>query len=309
MAENRGDLETIYQQPQPITRKTKEQEPGKREYSPLEPLRRDFNSRRIYSNEEGKAIINDPDLHTIMQSYRNSVIEGSLLDLGAGTTHLHYMTAIEDKLSQITALDLTPKNIQLLHELLKGVSGKTAQKPEYVESQDVEILKLTAQAIAQDPRYGQNRTAEGILSNITQKPLKEDGQPDFIVGDMYDLTVLGDRKFDNILLGFSLSVSKDINDLGRLFAGIQQHLNPGGRIIIADFEGFSDEDLETFTEDEVVTSRYHTNYPLNAEILASILKNAGFSEVEVNKRAVETEEEEKEHDLGYLFAKATFKPQ
>lgn len=300
--------EKTTEQPPEITVEEKERE---REYNPLEPLRRDFNPECIKRNEKGEAVIDDPDLHTLMRFYRDSIKKGSLLDIGAGATHHHYMTALEDKLSAITALDLSPRNIQLLRELQEGETNRQSEAPKYIESQDIEILKTTAEAVAADPQYGKERSTEEILHNIAKKTSLKDGSPDLVVGDMYDLSPLGERKFDNVLLGFSLFVSKDEKDLARLFSEIQKHLEPDGRIIISDFgdpeEGeilFQDEDLGTFHEDKPILDKYHTDFRLDKKTLSGILKDVGFTNVKIAEKSVEAEGDEAEHELKYMFATA-----
>lgn len=300
--------EKTAEQPPEITVEEKERE---REYNPLEPLRRDFNSESVKRNEKGDAVIDDPDLHNLMRFYRDSIKEGSLLDIGAGATHHHYMIALEDKLSAITALDLSPRNIQLLRELQEGAVNKQSEAPKYIESKDIEVLKITAEAVAADPRYGKERSTQEMLNNIAKKTSLKDGSPDLVVGDMYDLSPLGDRKFDNVLLGFSLFVSKDEKDLARLFSEIKKHLEPGGRIIISDFGDpeqeeilFQDEDLETFYEDKPILDKYHADFRLDKKTLSKTLKDVGFVNVKIAEKSVEAEGSEAEHELKYMFATA-----
>ena len=70
---------------------TREEE---KSYNPLDPVRIDFGNEWIYRKRGKGAVIDDPDYHNIQRFYRNSIKEGSLLNLGAGATHFHHMLGI-----------------------------------------------------------------------------------------------------------------------------------------------------------------------------------------------------------------------
>ena len=101
-----------------------------------------------------------------------------------------------------------------------------------------------ADAVAHDPDYGPERKGKKLLNFLTRKMERSDGTFDAHVGDMYKLDeCLGERKFDNILIGFSLFVPKGHGDekLTDLFKGVRKHINNGGRIIISDVPEFSED--------------------------------------------------------------------
>ncbi|MBI2326902.1 hypothetical protein HYU92_01140 [Candidatus Curtissbacteria bacterium] len=275
-------------------------------YNPIGPVRRDFDRENIY-REKGRAIIDDPDLQAFLTFLRGSVREGSLLNLGAGSTHWYYMPAVEDKVTCITAFDLSAKNIQALREFYQALKGEAATF-QYAEGRDVENLKTLIEAIARYKRYGQGRTPEGITRALVAKSLTPDGKADLIVGDYYDLDrSLGDRKFDNIMMTFAIFAPQGVHELTELplFKQIRNHLNPQGRLIIIDFQEFTEENIETFGEDPIVTQKYHTNLTIDQNSLRKALKKAGFESVRVRKYIPGTEGSlEKEEGMIVILATA-----
>lgn len=274
----------------------------------LTQLRSNFNSEWIYINEQGQAIIDASDLHDIMQFYRKAIKPGTVLNLGAGTTHLHYMLAIEDKVTHITALDLGKEHIQVLQDFFSYFQNPVIPI-KYISQEDLNIFQITAQALAEDAKYGQGRSGEKIIKNIICKSTDDHGKLDCIYGDMYQLDILGNRKFDNIIISFSLFISKDEDDMLKLFSGIKKHLLPKGKIIIADFEGvgdsgFGEKEAKDFPELPKVRSVYSADFDLDQNILADYLKKAGFKKIKVKTIPAKADELEKEHNLNYLFAQA-----
>lgn len=282
------------------------------EYNPAVSLRRDFDPELIYRDEKtGKAVLDDPDLKQIMAFYRKEIKPGSLLDLGAGSTHLHYMTAIEDKLSHITALDLSPKNLALLGELLDAVgpeAGSKRQERKFILDEDIEIFKILAEARGRHGRKKESmRPVDTVIQSIREKSLTKEGAPDFIVGDMHNLRILlGERKFDNIMLGYALFANNE-EEVRRLMVQIREHLNPGGKVMIVDFKGFSGEDVEgEFAEDKEVVERYPKPIDYSLELLQEALRSAGFNSDKIRgeMRDPKLEGEEKARGFKYLFVSA-----
>lgn len=280
-------------------------------YNPCEPLRKDFNADIVYRNDKGNVIIDDPDIHFIMKYYRRKIKKGTLLNVGAGTTHLHYMAAIVDKLTHITALDISPINISLINELYQSLKNNTISQNQYINQQDVETLKMLIEAIADDVEYGKDRTFKDIMQDLIHKTSNPDGRLDIAANDMYNLSCFKSMKFDNILLSFSLFVQNDENDLEYLFSNLYNGLNPQGHIIIIDFgdpsEGefsFTDDDLDEFHEDRVALKNYHTNFRLDDITLARCLTSAGFSSINIDKTELRTNSEEKARGFFYLTAYA-----
>lgn len=281
------------------------------EYNPVVSLRRDFDGEHIYRNKKtGEAVVDDPDLKQIMAFYRREAKPGSLLDLGAGSTHLHYMTAIEDKLSRIAALDLSVKNLVLLGELLDAIGPEgeaRKQERKYISDEDVEVLKTLAEARGRHGRKKEKaRAADQVLHSICEKSVRE-GRPDFIAGDMHDLhRLLGERTFDNIMLGFAL-FANNAQEVIHLMRQIYERLNPGGKVVIVDFKGFSSEDIEgEFAEDEEVVKRYPNPIDYSIEFLVRSLQKAGFSPDKIHGEMKDPkyEGEEKARGLKYLFVSA-----
>ena len=227
-----------------------------REYNPMVSVRRDYDSEWIY-RENGRAVIDDPDLRQIMAFYRKETKPGTLLNMGAGPLHAHYMAGIEDKLTHIAALDLSRDSLLASEEFLEGVGpdAKIArERRKFVSEADLELLKITAEAAVNvGKRPEKFRSGDQVLKSIHEKSLNQGGKYDFIVGDMHNLDLLLDeRKFDNIMIGYALYANKP-EEIPRLLEQVRRHLNPGGKVIIADFQGFSAESVEEeFDEDEIV---------------------------------------------------------
>ena len=282
------------------------EEKEKMPYNPMVSVRRDFGSEWIYRDEETKKpIIEDTDLKQIMNFYRKEVKEGTLLNLGAGSTHLHYMAAIEDKLTHITALDLSEKSLKALGEFLDSVGPEAGSKKaerRYISDDDVDVLKIVAEARERNIHRKNPRSGEEVLRSIREKSTEE-GKYDFICGDMHNLSELEERKFDNIMLGYALFANKE-EEIPGLLQQIKERLNPGGKVIIADFQGFSGENLkEEFAEDEVVIERYPNPIDYSLPFLTSSLEKTGFSKDQIKAREADTHSEG-EKDFKYLFVSA-----
>jgi SAM-dependent methyltransferase len=291
-----------------------DKEKEKNPYNPIESVHRDFNPEWVHRNEKGEAVVDDADLNVIFDFYRQEVQEGTLLDLGAGPTHLHYMGSVEDRVSHITALDLSEKNIQALKEFLDGVSPSTdgiKEKPKYVSEDDIEILKLTGEAQEVKRAIETPRTGEQVLESIRQKSLAENGNKyDLIVGNYHDIDKIeafGERKFDNIIIGFALYANKE-KEIPELFKKIRACLSPGGKIIIADIQGFTTEveqEQEEFREDEVVEQLYPDFIDYSLKSLKSALKKASFPNQGIKAKEIISETEESpEGRFKYLFLSA-----
>lgn len=290
-----------------IKKESKEAAP---KYSPMVSVRRDFDPEWIY-REQGRAVIDDADHRQIMAFYRSEVVPGTLLDLGAGPTHLHFMDCLEDKLTHITALDLSEKNLQAVAEFLDSVGpeAKTAKgHRKFTSEKDLQLLKITAEAAANaGKRIEKVRSGNQVLKSIREKSLNREGKYDFIVGDMHDLDrLIGQRKFDNIMIGYALYANRP-EEIPSLMEQVRRHLNPGGKVVMADFQGFSSETVEgEFDEDEIVKKKYPNAIDYSLELLVSSLEKAGFSKdaIRAEKRDIKADGEEKRRGWKYLFVSA-----
>lgn len=278
-------------------------------YNPMVSVRRDFGPEFIY-REEGRAVIDDPDLRQIMAFYRKEVKPGTLLNMGAGPLHPHYMAGLEDKLTHITALDLSRDNLRASAEFLDSVGpeAKTAKgQRKFISEGDLGVLKITAEAAANiGKRPGKTRSGDQVLKSIREKSLSPYGKYDFIVGDYHQLdSFLGSRKFDNIMMSFALYANKP-EEIPKLFEQLRRHLNSGGRAVIADFQGFSAENVEEeFDEDEIVKKKYPNAIDYSLDLLVSSLVKAGFRKdtIFAEKRDIKAGEEKK-RGWKYLFVSA-----
>jgi len=283
-----------------------------KEYSPITVLReREFYPGVISIDENGQDKIEDEDLSYIFKFLRKNVKKGSLLNIGAGITHCHQMVGLADKLTQITALDISPKNNQLIQEFLdriKGIGGQTM-----VEDGDMKTLKTLAEALAQDKQdFGIEKTGDELL-DLFYKESFYNGQPDIITADMVeDMDKLGSgelvdgRKYDNIMFSFALYV-RDKNDLVKLFGNLKKRLNPDGHILIIDAKTFSiDEENEgevLYSEDAVVLEKYSEAYDWTIDDIKEIAQKVGFGKVEAHDYKIQDKKEEQEKFGGYLFLK------
>lgn len=281
-----------------------------RKYNPMVSVRRDFDPEWIY-REDGRAVIDDVDHRQIMAFYRSAVVPGTLLDLGAGPTHLHFMGCLEDKLTHITALDLSEKNLQAVAEFLDSV-GPEAKKSQgqrkFISKKDLQLLKITAEAAANVGKRAEKiRSGDQVLKSIREKSLDQKGKYDFIIGDMYDLDrLLDQRRFDNIMIGYALYANTP-EEIPKLLEQVRRHLSPGGKLVIADFQGFSSETVEgEFDEDEIVKKKYPNAIDYSLELLVSSLAKAGFRRdaIRAEKRDIKADGEEKKRGWKYLFVSA-----
>jgi len=280
-------------------------------YDAAESLRRDFSDEWIYY-ENGEPLIDDADLNQIMSFYRKEVKEGSLLDLGGGPNHFHYVSAIEDRLSHITTLDLSKRNIALLKEFVDNFDKMDNPRQGALKEEDFEILKCCVEANEiknAKLRKEKPRPSSEIFQSLKEKSSVE-GKPDLILGDMYDEKAFEGRKFDNVMLGFSIFANNE-DDVFHLMQKVRMHLNPGGKVLISDFQGFDGEDLEgQFAEDEAVLKKFPNIIDLSPELISSALEKAGFSKnnikVDIKDPLFEDEngDGEKEKGFKYLFISA-----
>jgi len=283
-------------------------EAEKQAYNPIEALRRDFDDELVYYDEKGEPIIDDPDLHQIIDFYRREVKPGTLANLGAGPNHFHYISAIEERLTHITANDISAKNIQALKEFLIAFKQGKVVNNKFLDPGDIELMKCMAEVNERkDKPKDQARSAAKIFDSLYQKSTSN-GQPDLIVGDMHEPETLKDRKFDNLLLGFSIFANKE-QDIESLFTNLKNNLNPGGKIIISDFQGFNAGDLVgSFEEDVEVLQKFPDTIDLSPEQITAALIKAGFPrekiKAEVKEPLLESDDGEKERGYKYIFISA-----
>lgn len=281
-------------------------------YNPIESVRRDFGetvegNKNVSRNKKGKAVIENPDLKVIFDIYRRGIKEGTMLDLGAGPTHLHYMAGLEDKLTHISALDLSEKNLKTVAEFLDS-NDNPHERTEYVSKEDLEVLRLIAEAQSKTIKGKKIRSGEEILKSIQSKSYKNGGGYDLIAADMHEIDkqeVLGDRKFDNIIIGFSLFVNTREQIISFL-AKVKDRLNSAGRLIIADFKSFANEiieDEEKYREDDKVNELYGDYLDFSVEALVEkYLPKAGFSKKNIKVEEIDSKTEStKDEKLTYFF--------
>lgn len=271
-------------------------------YNPMTSVRRDFNEQTVYPGGDGRLEF-EPEMLRIFAFYREAVRPGTLLNLGAGPTHVHYMAALEDKLTSITALDLSELNVAALDEFLARVGGGRRRAVRVTDA-DVAMLRLTAQA-CRDAGFGR-AAADERLVRVAEKSRGPDSSFDLVAGDMYRLDdTLAGRRFDNILLSFAMYVPKEetmVAGLTVLFSGIRRHLASEGRLIIGELVDFTDDDLQgDYDEDPVVKQQFSCGDWLDQEILRESFRAAGFTSSAIREES----EAQPGAEFRYVFAYAT----
>ncbi|KKS92313.1 MAG: hypothetical protein UV67_C0006G0029 [Parcubacteria group bacterium GW2011_GWC1_43_12] len=282
------------------------------EYNPLEILREREFYPGVIEVEEGKEIITDEDYKACFEFLRENIKDGSLLNLnfGSGITHCHYMLPLIDRLSHVTALDISAKNNQLIGELLNSIQDKG--NPEIIEEEDKKMLRDLAQAVSKDEDFGIKESGEELLAMLHEKSQHE-GKSDIITADMIEDMeklgsgeLVGDRKFDNIYLSFSI-YARTREELVGFLKNAKERLNEGGNLLIIDCENYtneSGEEKELFSEDKVIEEKYGEVFDWTLDEMKEILNEVGFSSVNSQIREIEAKEDEAEEFGTYLFIKA-----
>jgi len=276
---------------------------NKKKFNPIESVRRDFDEKFIYYDKTGRAIIDDPDLLAIFDFFQKNVKPGSLLNLGAGPTHVHYMVPMEDKLSSITALDLSYKTLTAVSGFLSGIKDNFSNLDRYqsISRRDTDMLEIITKVCQQ--RYSFKKSVHEILLSLFEKSQFQE-KPDLIVSDMHKLDVLKNRQFDNILLGFSLYVNV-IDELTPFFRRLRKYMTEQGRILMVDFDEFEKEKHKSgpFEEDDIVINKYPLSIDYSTETLVNAVQAAGFEKdkVKVWTKDLLTDSIEKEQGLKYFF--------
>lgn len=286
-------------------------------YNPIISVRRDFGESinpdedaSVYRGENGEAVIDDIDLRIIEDFYHDAIKPGSLLNLGAGPIHFHYLGGVEDRLTHVTAFDISEKNLDVLKEFMDhGRQGASDAK--MVNESDMDVLKLALEGY--EAAHKDNvRPGQEILDSLREKS-KGDGPGgyDLVVGNFHDLDniqALGERKFDNILFSYSLYANKP-KEVVKLFEQAKRRLNPGGRLIIADMQGFTNEDgvgsEDEYREDAIVEKLYPDFMDYSSKSLERYLLKAGFNKGNLDLRDPVSETESRPgHEIKYLFMTA-----
>lgn len=276
------------------------------QYIPIKTVRRDFDPKFIYFDErKNRAVINDPDLNFIFNFYRKELKPGSLLNLGAGSTHWHYTAAIEDRVSHITAFDLSEKNIDTLKEFTQAIkmNDDISKKYKNIEEHDITMLKLVAEACGSEQKPP--ISSKKVLESVYNKSLI-DNKLDLVIGDMHNLSVLNDRKFNNIIIAFSLFVNTE-DEMPIFFRQVKNYLNQNGKVIVLDFDKFTENDIdEIFSEDENILKKYPKPIDYSLEMLVDSMIEAGFDHDYIHSgvKDVETDAFEKWRGYKYFYTTA-----
>ncbi|MBU0597711.1 class I SAM-dependent methyltransferase [Patescibacteria group bacterium] len=276
-------------------------------YNPIISVRRDFDLENIFYNlATNEAVIKDPDLKKIYSYLRTEVVPGSLLSLGAGPTHLHYVIPVIDLITCVTALDLSKKNIEVIKEFFRYIGSlkKSEEfKSDIIKNTDIQILQCLADFYCKIKKRG---SGKGLLLKLLEKSQYHD-KADLIIGDMHDFSLMGERKFNNILLGFSLYVNSE-DQLLKFFQHAKGHLNPGGKILLIDFDKFSNDDINgEFLEDDDVIRKCPDSLDFSLEMLLNVLGQVGFKEKNISTKTIPVLTDGLEKERGYEYFFATIK--
>lgn len=282
-----------------------------KEYDPIKVLReRDMDPECIYTDENGKDVIDDEDLNFLFKFVRQNVKEGSVLNLGGGFSHAHYMSTVADKITHATSIEISPKNNQVTEELLKSIADKKF-KGELVKKLDTKTLTTLAGALSGDSSYGIEKSKQEMLAMLSEK-CQYNGHPDVITADMIEgMHQLGSgemvdgRKYDNILMLFA-SYTRSKEETLEFFKNVKMRLNDSGWFTIvdvADYSGLEDpkEDNVILQEDKIVAEKYPTPWVMNIKDVEEILKEAGFKNIIADEKEVNGEAEKDEFGKYLVF--------
>jgi SAM-dependent methyltransferase len=278
-------------------------------YDPMKVLReREINSDFVYIDENGKETIDDKDYNYIEKYIRTNIKEGSVLDLGGGFTHCHRILAAIDKITHATSVDISEANNQVTKELLEG--SKNIGKQQLVKKSDINLLKISASAMAKDESYDIKISGTEMMDMLYEK-CQYKGRPDIITADIIAQAdglgsgeMLDNRKYDNVMFFFSF-FTRNREETLNLIKNAKQRMNEGGRLIIMDvweFEGVRDAESEedvVRSEDKIVAEKYPNPWIWSTEEMIEMLKEAGFSQVRTEEKKVEESEAEKNELGGY----------
>lgn len=287
----------------------KEQFEKEGKFDPIAVLReRDIIPEKFSIDEKGKEQIDDAEIKYIFHFLRDHIKEGSVLNLGSGSAHVHQMCAIEDKLTHVTAIDISAKHNQVVKELLEGAQRIGQQK--LVQELDIKTLKILANALSKDENYGISKNGDEIISSVYQKSLYK-GKLDVITADMLEKVdelktgeLVDNRKYDNAVLLFAIFM-RSKEELLKFFQSVKARLDEGGKIILIEPEEYSGPDLEvghvSLEEDEIVVKRYGDYRDLSLEEFKEVMSKAGFKNIYSETHEVSGDSvDEKECFKGYM---------
>lgn len=289
-----------------------EKKEDERGYNPAEVLKkRDIIPSKVRRNERGIEVIEDKELNYIFKYLRDNIKEGNLLDIGAGIAHVHQMCAIEDKLTEITAVDISPINNVLTRDLIEMHMRKTGES-RVVPKSDVETLEILAEALHKDATYGISRTGDEILSSVYDK-MQYKGKLDIkwadVIKNMDELKdgkMVDGRTYDNALLLFA-SFARTREELIGMLSAVKERLKENGRLIIMDAETYengvdSDSEEVAQQEDTIVEKLYSEVYDWSQEDMIKVLQEIGFKikKIDTHKISEDSESEQRSFGKRYL---------
>jgi len=265
-----------------------------------------------YIDEHGIETIDDEELHFMYKYLRDNVKEGNLLNLGSGITHIHQMCANEDKLTEITYIDLQPENNVLVRELIeRALNLNDYQKGIRLASEgDVDLLRLIAEAMHKDPSYGIEKSGSETLSSLYKK-MQHNGRLDIKTRDMISSMdklgsgeIVDGRTYDNALMLFS-RFTRNPEETDKFISNVNKRINEGGKFIIIDAEVYGGADTESdesaLQEGKKVEEEYSEVHDWTKEEMIEILKRAGFKSVKAETHEISEDSDSEQRTFGSRY--------
>jgi SAM-dependent methyltransferase len=270
------------------------------QYDPATYLDWNFERRLIHFRKKtGKPVMEDPDLLVISKFLQKNAKSGDFLNIGAGVTHFHYLSILENKIKKATAIELSKINIGALYDFYRAVSpGKKKKHRGRITSRDINVLIAFAEWANRN--HLPYITGHQVLQSVFRKTF-DSGTLRSYQGNMHTIVPTIKKKFDTVLMLFAM-YAKSERQIVTLMRRIRRIMCKKGKLIIVDLHNFTVDNTDEKLIEDPIVQKEHPQYvnPSLAELI-QILKTAGFKPDQIIGRESKIKFRSHERLRGYVY--------